>query len=40
MAKIFKHIQDQKEKGEEIQFKNIGIKETPYHKLLIEEESK
>jgi len=39
-AKIFKNIQLQKEKGQQVIFDNIGLKDTPYHKLLLEEESK
>lgn len=40
MERIFKNIQDQTEKGQEIQLSEIGFKETPYHKLLLEEKSK
>ena len=39
VARIFKQIQIQKDRGEEINLVDIGIKETPYHKILLEEEN-
>ncbi|CAI2370234.1 unnamed protein product [Moneuplotes crassus] len=40
MERIFKSIQDQTEKGEKLKLTEIGLKGTPYHKLLQEEQSK
>ncbi|CAI2370967.1 unnamed protein product [Moneuplotes crassus] len=39
MERIFKSIQDQTERGEQLKLTEIGLKGTPYHQLLIEEES-
>lgn len=38
LAGIFKDIQESLEEGREVQLKGIGIKETPYNKLLIQAE--
>jgi hypothetical protein len=39
-SKIFKNIQSQREQGNQVEVQDIGIKETPYHKLLMEEEKR
>ena len=39
VMKIFKNIQEHLENGREVQLRDIGLKETPYHQLLLEEEA-
>lgn len=38
LANIFKDIQESLQEGREVQLKGIGLKETPYNKLLIQAE--